>query len=283
MKRFMPKDFEQFSGTIEYKHFQAANHLVVCEQEDESAWDPGLSSHNILHCWLTFIDWALQDSWLVKDNCFVCEIAYCKLSGDRFSGWSNNSLYAQASTADGDRQAVVTFDESELKLWEARSLKLRNQLHETGYSIFTPVISKETTRFARFLNFVQIARRTTHPAMKIAQMCSALESLFSTTQTELTHRLSERVAFFLGGTPEEMEGTYQFMKKAYGVRSQVTHGSHISKAVADATPELSKNMLGLLRKITFRILDSDDAASLVNGTPEFIEEHFRKCLFFGIQ
>lgn len=77
-----------------------------------------------------------------------------------------------------------------------------------------------------------------------------------------------------------MEENYQFMKKAYAVRSQVTHGSHVSKAVAESTPELSEKMLSLLREITFKILDNEDAASVVSGSNDFIEEHFRKCLFF---
>ncbi|MEG8247929.1 hypothetical protein [Pseudomonas paracarnis] len=280
MRKYLPKDFERFAGVIEYSHFKNVGHLIVCMRDDESNWPDDLSSEKILYLWMLFIDWTLQDSWLVKDNCFICEIAYCRLSGATFGGWSSNSIKAQASAADGNTQSYVTFDEEDLKVWEQRSLQLRTRLHETGYTIFTPVVSKETSRFARFLSFVQIARCSSHPAMKIAQMCSALESLFSTTTTELTHRLSERVAFFLGGPPHQMESNYQLVKKAYSVRSQITHGAHISKATANFAPELSGEMFKLLRGIAFKVLDGEDAASVVYGSNDFIEEYFRKRLFF---
>ncbi|SDE17507.1 hypothetical protein SAMN04490189_4560 [Pseudomonas koreensis] len=282
IRKFIPRDLERFAGLIEYKHLMSANHLVVCEQEDLDNWDEDLTADQILHIWMLFVEWALQDSWLVKDNCFICEMAYCRLSHSGTIAWSNANLYAQSSTANGDRQALVTFNDAEFDLWASKGLQLRTQLHETGFSIYTPVISKEITRFARFLSFVQISRCASHPAMKISQMCSALESLFSTTTTELTHRLSERVAFFLGGSPVQMEENYQLMKKCYAVRSQVTHGSHVSKAFAKITPDLSEAMLVLLRDITFRILDEIECSSLVAGSDELIEEYFRKRLFFGV-
>ncbi|UXZ98852.1 hypothetical protein K3169_13775 [Pseudomonas phytophila] len=278
--KYLNAEFQKAAGEIEYQHFKQANHLVVSLPEEVEYWDDFVSGEEILHCWMVWVDWALQDSWLVKDNCFISEVAYCrsKLSGEY--RWSNNSLYTQASASDGDRQRSVEFVESDIKYWSERLNSLRSHLDGKGYSILTPVLSKKATRFDRFLSFTQIARRSSTPAMKIAQMCSALESLFSTSTTELTHRLSERVAFFAGENPEDKELIYQLMKKAYGVRSQVTHGSHISSALSGLAPELSSKLLDLLRKITFKVLEDPHSADVVYGDDEFIENHFRRCLFF---
>lgn len=282
IERYLPSDFDRFAGLIESTYFRSANHLVVCEVEDLDAWDGYQSADEILHVWLLYVEWILQDSWLIKDNCFICEIAYCRFERLGKVNWANNNLYAQASTTQGFRNAMVTFDRSELELWADKSILLRTRLHETGYRITTSVIDKVTTRFARFLNFVNISRCASSPAMKIAQMCSALESLFSTTTTELTHRLSERVSFFVGGTPEEMESNYQFMKKVYSVRSQVTHGAPVSKSLAGEISSLSERMLELQRLITFKILEDETAGVVVGGKDENIESYFRKCLFFGV-
>lgn len=281
--RHLPSDFELFAGIIESNYFSNANHLVICETEDLNNWDDDLSADQVLHLWMIFVGWALQDSWLVKDNCFICEIAYCRLRELGTVSWANNNLYSQASTANGSRRAVVKFDCDELNLWASSSLLLRTRLNDTGYSIIQPVVEKTVTRFARFLNFVYIGRCASAPAMKISQMCSALESLFSTTTTELTHRLSERVSFFVGGSPVEMESNYQFMKKVYAVRSQVTHGAPVSKSLVGEVSSLSEKMFEFLRVIAFKILEDDVAGAVVAGNDEFIESYFRKCLFFGIQ
>ncbi len=280
MGAYLDSEFRTFAGEIEYQHFKQADHLVVSRPEDVACWDGFASGEEVLHCWMAWVDWTLQDSWLVKDNCFISEVAYCRSILNGEYRWSNNSLYAQASTSDGDRRRIVEFCKDDIESWATRLNVLRSHLDDKGYSVLTPVVSKKATRVDRFLSFTQIARRSSIPAMKISQMCSALESLFSTSTTELTHRLSERVAFFVGESPEDKESIYQLMKKAYGVRSQVTHGSHINSTIADSTPELSLKLLDLLRKITFKILEDPNSADVVYGDNEFIENHFRRCLFF---
>ena len=278
--KYLNSEFRKYAGEIEYQHFKNANNIVVSDPGDVRYWGQFLNGEEILHCWMVWVDWVLQDSWLVKDNCFISEVAYCRSKLNGVVGWSSNSLYAQASISDGNRQCSIEFSEGDMREWGERLNTLRMHLDKRGYSVFTPIVSNKATRVDRFLNFVQIARRSSVPAMKISQMCSALESLFSTSTTELTHRLSERVAFFIGESSEDKEAIYQFMKKVYAVRSQVTHGSHINNAVAESTPELSLKMLELLRRIIFKILEDDCSSDVVYGDNEFIENHFRKCLFF---
>ncbi|MEE1990809.1 HEPN domain-containing protein [Pseudomonas syringae pv. syringae] len=281
ISKYIGSDFKRYAGEIEYTHFVGSNNIVVGEVNDKS-WGEGWENStalDVLFCWLMWIEWILQDSWLAFDSCVHSEIAFAKRVVGRNYEWASNNLTYQASDSSGSRQSVATVGALEIHNWIERGLKIRTYIHQLGVTIGTPVISKKYARFARFAHFVQLGRKASHPAMKVAQMCSALESLFSTDTSELTHRLSERVAMFLGGDAEVMEKNYQMMKKCYAVRSQVTHGSHIKDGVAESIPDMSLEMLNMLRKIALKILDDKDLSNLFDGENEGIETYFRKLLF----
>ena len=58
---------------------------------------------------------------------------------------------------------------------------------------------------------------------------AALETLFSKDGSELSHKVAERVAFYLGGIKNEKMYTYRKVKGAYDVRSKYIHGSKLDK------------------------------------------------------
>ncbi|VVN08683.1 hypothetical protein PS683_03727 [Pseudomonas fluorescens] len=279
IKKQLGGAFKAIAGDIEFNHFSHVDHLICDLPHEVSAWDGFDNGEPLLVSWLVYLDWLLQDSWLVKDNAITCEIAYCNLQLGGRSSWTNNGLFSTISTAEGYRHQLVEFNSVELAAWAKISLDLRVHLHEKGYSVMNAPSAKETTRFSRFLYFINASRRVAHPPLKISQVCSALESLFSTSTGELTHRLSERVAFFLGGSGGEMEARYQFMKKAYAIRSQVTHGSHISNALMEAAPAVSVGLLDICRQIVLAVLADQEKQSVVYGSNDDIENHFRKVLF----
>lgn len=279
IRKYLTEDLKAAAGWIEYSHFIGSDHLVVSLDEEQDCWDSRIKSgQHALKIWMTFLDWALQDSWLVEDNCFICEIAYCRFQTKQGVEWSNNGLFGHASSSDGRRDKTVKWSMERITEWAERGLSLRDHLHGKGYDSFADITSKEVNRFARFLQFVKSARRESTPAIKIAQMCTALESLFATSTGELTHRLSERVALFLGGSADEMEDSYRLIKKAYAIRSQVTHGSPISKSVAGSVTGLSEDLLNKLRMIVLKILEEGNH-SVVYGSDESIEAYFRRSLF----
>lgn len=59
-------------------------------------------------------------------------------------------------------------------------------------------------------------------------MFIAAEALFLSEEgntSEITHRLSERAALFIGGSDAALcKHIFQFMKTAYGLRSTIAHG-----------------------------------------------------------
>lgn len=279
IKNWLDMPFKFFAGQIEFDHLLSSDHVVACRPEEASIWSEYDHSEPLLLTWLVWLGWLIEDSWLVKDNAIGCELAHCNLHCHGKAFWTSNGLYSTLSKANGEALIPTTFNASEIEQWRAVSLELRTHLHDKGYDIFTSPVSKASSRFDRFLNFMTSSRKTAYPSLKIAQVCSALESLFSTSTGELTHRLSERVAHFLGGSAEAMEARYQFMKKAYAIRSQVTHGSHIRHSDIEASPAISEGLMDICREIVFLVLRDSTKEAVVYGSNDSIEDYFRKELF----
>lgn len=89
--------------------------------------------------------------------------------------------------------------------------------------------SSNPGRIQKAFYFTLVARTSFALPMKIVFYCTALECLLSTSTTELSHRISERVGIMLGTSQEEKIQLYKFIKKVYGFRSTTIHGSSISK------------------------------------------------------
>ena len=56
---------------------------------------------------------------------------------------------------------------------------------------------QDSQRLPRALYFIAGARAQNDLSLKITNYCTAFETLFSTSQAELAHQLSERISFFL--------------------------------------------------------------------------------------
>ena len=112
--------------------------------------------------------------------------------------------------------------------------------------------------------------------MKIANYCSALESLLITSPTELTYRLSQRVAWLLGETAEERYELFQQLKDAYDFRSKVVHGSYASekKLRNDLIPAV-RACDDLLRAVLSQILKDKVLHAYVSGQDKSTD-HFEK-------
>ncbi|MDD1959009.1 HEPN domain-containing protein [Pseudomonas sp. 39004] len=279
IKEQLDLQFQTFAGRIECDHLLGADHIVACRPEEASIWEGYEHSEPLLLTWLAWLSLLIEDSWLVKDNAIGCEMAHCNFRSNGKVFWTSNGLYSTISKANGEALLPTAFNADEIELWRDVTLELRAHLHEKGFSAFQSPVSKDSSRFDRFLSFMTSSRKVHHPSLKIAQVCSALESLFSTSTSELTHRLSERVAHFLGGSSQVMESRYQFMKKAYTIRSQVTHGSHIRASDIEASASISQGLQDICREIVFMVLRVPEKQDVVYGSNEQIEDYFRRQLF----
>ena len=281
IRKIINKDIKPFTGIIEYEHLYNANHIIYADLQDDF-FSPSTSSADAVMTWLLWIDMLISTSWLIKDNGMLCEIAYCnKTDRKTYSEWSNNSLLSLFTMADGHRHIDVEFSRNDLIKWEAINHRVQTHLYNNNSTVFDSFVDSKYSRYGRALSFIKSAKRDFDPAMKISHYCSALESLFSTDSSELSHKLSERIAIFLKAYNYYPICTFDEIKSFYNIRSKVTHGDSLKSTKVGKLPEESIKLDNYLREIMNIIIDSDELMSVFNGNKECFETYFKKKLLLG--
>jgi len=115
-------------------------------------------------------------------------------------------------------------------------------------------------RIQRALSLLSTLRGTSYLPYKVALYIPIFESLFSGSPGELTFKVSERVAFYMGKDPEDRRRIFKDIGDAYNIRSRYLHGQAFDKkAKKTDLIELSKKMDSLLRLVLTKIIleDSD--------------------------
>jgi hypothetical protein len=85
------------------------------------------------------------------------------------------------------------------------------EMHERGEPT---ALGHTTLRYHRFTYFLSIAHSTPDVGLKIAEYITALEALVSSSSTEVTHQVAERVACLLEAPGDGRVGNYKKMKQA---------------------------------------------------------------------
>lgn len=140
------------------------------------------------------------------------------------------------------------------------------------------MLEKDFSRINRALHFVKQAREARNLAYKISNFCSAFEALFSTDNMELSHKLSERIAFFMKEDLIKVE-TFKTMKKAYGIRSKLTHGDTLDNKHLDQLPEISTQLDRILRLSINKIIENPDLFEIFESSKNSIDAHFEGLIF----
>jgi len=114
-------------------------------------------------------------------------------------------------------------------------------------------------RIARAWTFMTKARLSDVLAMKIAFYIPVLECLFCTDSNEVTHKVSERAAFYIGSDYKERFGIYKTIKEAYALRSKYFHGQELIAKHQDIDNQklLSLKMDYIIRKVLAKIILKD--------------------------
>jgi hypothetical protein len=178
--------------------------------------------------------------WWVKDNAACVESGF--LEGPDIV--LRRVCCETCSLADGT-DCPTSFSREEFKT--ARKL-YRDSIHipawnTDGFSqaLKQEIITQESSPLHRARFFVSAARTSAKLSVKIANYCTALEALLSTSPNELTYRLSQRVAWLLGKSVEDRHKLFEQVKDAYEFRSKVVHGSYSSEK------KLNKDLLPAVR------------------------------------
>ena len=278
IKELLDDEFLSVAGSIEATHQLNANHILYCET-DENVFSKTPSSNDALIKWLIWLEMLISDSWLIKDNAMACEVAFCKMSEATHTEWSSNYLSNPVSVSSGEQYKTTEFNIKDLKEWEAKCHKLQSYLHNNNSGVLTSFTNKQHSRIGRSRRFISAARKEPHPAIKISHYCSAFESLFSTDNAELSHKLSERVALFLTEHGYKPMSVFEDMKVFYGVRSKVTHGDNLQSSREMELGALSNKCDSYLRSIFNVILDDIKLQNIFDGKKDEHEQYFNEMLF----
>lgn len=120
------------------------------------------------------------------------------------------------------------------------------------------------SRIERAFYLLQAARSQSYLPERISIFITLLETLFSTSNTDVTYKLRERVAWLLGEDFEGRKDIFDNMGVIYDIRSKHVHGSTVPNK-AKTKEELVKYSIELekyVRVILIKILTEEDINKL---------------------
>lgn len=221
----------------------------------------------------------LTATWLIQDNSANCELAFafCR-DGEHVH---SNSLALHYVHHSGGRRRI-SLDASQLvevcELHREHFAGRRKQeaLPHTSFR-------KTTSRLSRSMLFLQQARSADDLGQKISNYCSFFEAALSTSNSELSHQLSERVAFFLRDAPADRLQLFKEVKKAYGVRSKIVHGDVLAQGLIDSLVSVSLMCDETARQIVRKIVSSDSLTKLFDEGDNSALDSYMINLVFGVE
>jgi len=139
------------------------------------------------------------------------------------------------------------------------------------------------SKFARFEYYLGLARGNRDLSTKLSLYATCLETLFSDAAQEVSHKLAERVAFFLARDGSERKIIHQTVKDAYDFRSRLTHGDAIKVKKMEHMLKLSEGLDRILRDAFKQIVLDRELRVLfeldTDSAKKKREEYFTNLLF----
>lgn len=204
--------------------------------------------------------------WLIKDHSINTEFGYLKVvKGINFTSHSN-SRTTTFYNAKG-LQETTTFSVQEL--FEGKELKDSIYKDEGNVREHEPYIQMteriySSKRIERSFYFLQVARSESFLPLRISNFVTVLETLLSTTSTEVTHKLKERMAWVLGESVEQRIHIFKLVADVYSIRSNCVHGNNMPKKYRthEKLSKLSVEFEELVRKLFLKIINDEELAIL---------------------
>jgi hypothetical protein len=214
---------------------------------------------------INFIGVALFTFWFVKDNCISMENLYT----DHKFGFRSQRVSISLNFNSAGKLEGTLFNESEIAEYKTVLPVIlehfKDQYRSANYIVNHSenlIDYRNINRLQRAFHFLDDARKSFIISKKVTYYIALLESLFTTSNTELTHKVSERAAFFVGKSVEEKLSIYKIVKNGYNVRSRYMHGDSINMDRLSLN-KTSLDLDNLVRSIFLKIM--------INGYKIFTE------------
>ncbi|MCY7733969.1 HEPN domain-containing protein [Bacillus safensis] len=229
--------FKSAIGSLEYDYLLSGSYYYAeGEINDDTIFEDELG--------LEFLDEFMKKTqlvnnllWLVKDNSVHIESGYMQLENGINTKFHSNGRSMMFNNMTGFRESLI-FDKKELKIPELFYKRYFYQAVDTLGKNFNEALIDtsvlefqvyEASRIERAFYLLQTARSQRYLPERVSIFISLLETLFSTSNTDVTHKLRERIAWLIGESYEEREEIFNDMGVIYGIRSHHVHNSTVPK------------------------------------------------------
>jgi len=251
--------------------------------------DPNYSAviHNIFKITTYSLQTFLSFLWFVKDNSIsTIESYFVDTETSNWQWWNNHPVCSLSDGTSGD----TMFTSAEIHT-ATNLLSTYTKICPKDFASPTPddVVTEaknyvtarnENSKFdnniERAMAFLNTARWTRDIPQKITHYMSILECLFSVDANEIVHKVSERVAQYLGESSAEKLEIYKLVKAAYGIRSAFVHGG-TNKMSPDQLCELSKKTDDIIRRVLTKVITKDHVQFLKSNNA--MTEYFNNLIF----
>lgn len=227
--------------------------------------------------------------WLVKDNaCNVITLFTYPQEGEIFRRRRNvfisncQGLYTDTVFTVADFEEAFVYFEKILEISTKVEDNNKNE-YKMGDIVPGKYNSKpynSNSRIERAITFLQLARNTSFLPQKISFYVLTLECLFSADDMgDIKHKISERVAFYLGETPEQKSVLFKDINTFYNIRSKYLHGQQLENKhnKIEFQNEASLKLDDITRKVLKKVLTVDSDNFTLDKDP--LREWFLKMLF----
>lgn len=272
-KGWLDETFRNWVGKLEadYLRDSPAYLYAVSEITFEKSADL-----NTLNSFLGISQLALTGLWLVKDNAINLDTGFLIIDvpSPPYTLVTSDVWAARYTDASG-ALFETSFDRKELR--DAATLLLSwAQASGQHDSATEPNLFTNVARLQRVLFFVQAARAQDRLPLKIIHYCTCFETLFTTDSMEVSHKIAERVARFLGTNHEERVDVFEQMKDIYDIRSSVVHGELLRTKFRDNIEPYSVACDTFLRLTITKILQDSTLSETFSGNQEQLNEFFKQ-------
>ncbi|KLV22118.1 HEPN domain-containing protein [Bacillus altitudinis] len=254
-------DFKSAIGDLEYEYLLSSPYYYSDGKIENFYFEDDTLGMDLLKGLMDKIQFINTCLWLVKDNSIHTDKGYLQLQNGDEIKFHSTSRTTTFNNSQGKQDEVI-FDSDELKY--------PNKIFDFFYrdsddvTISNEVPMYEGSRLERAFYLLQAARPQNYLPERIAIFTTLLETLFSTSNTDVTHKLRERIAWLLGTGFNEREKIFDDMGVIYGIRSNHVHNSTVPKnaRTSEQLIAYSSTLECYVRSVLIRILTEENIYKL---------------------
>ena len=269
IQSLLTKDLLQAIGNLEFDALFNAD-AVFYKISDDIIYPS--NEDNLLCDFLANCKIIINELWLIRDHSIDIMLGFVEYPFQKLSGielpFHNVTVHSNWVTGG----SFTSTGEHQITIFSRQDV---DQIISFGTTLLVEPFSQSQgrktairpgiQRISRCTVFLQTARLQADLGIKIIHYCSAFECLFSTDAKELTHKLAERISYFLEAEPRNRIELYNDLKNIYSIRSQVTHGSSISKKHYHRLTDFSEKADNILRRVLIKLQEK-----------EYLDQYYRR-------